>query len=358
MVSGRNDGKGPPPADEGDRGLLFGLSEDGEDAGESPGTPPGVDDPAPAIVAALAEIHAGQDRLEAALAALDAKLPADRGSGPGLAEGVTKIVEAAGRIARAAEFVAEIERTTGEAARFTNDTKEATGVLQAEAGKQIAGLKEGRRDLEKAVAELGSRAEGLKAREDALGKGIGELRALWKSVNERSGALASEARTLAKNYESWRAEAATHRQEMAALSRDLREGGARMEESVAKNAEGQLEISVKTLGNVRNFKDQNDRFMERFEAGGQALLETVRSEWTAAQRWAVPALAAALVLAVPSFVAVGAYAQSEFGFFSTFERKDAIERMLWRQYGHHVSSCSLTAQVRQRTVKCSFDVGG
>ena len=356
MASDRNDGKGPRRPDEGDRSLLIGLSEGGEEAGE--GAPLGAEDPPPGSAAALERIDARLGRLEAALAALDAKLQADGQSGSGLSEAVAKIVATAGEIARAAEAAAEIRRTTGEAARFTSDTKEATGVLQAEAGKQIAGLKEGRRDLDRAVAALKSREEGLKAREDALGKGIGELRALWKSVNERSRAVASEARSLAKSYESWREEAALHRHEMSALSKSLRDGGDKMGESVSKTAKSQLDISRRILGNVENFRGENDRFLERFAAGGEEVLGAIRRERKAVRRWTVPALSAALVMAVLSFPVLGSYAQSQFGVFDPYDDTNGWKQLMWDRHGGRVKACLIESERAGKVLRCGLRVDG
>ena len=91
--------------------------------------PPGAEDPPPGNAAGPEAIHACLGRVEAELVALNAKLQADGQSGAGLSEAVAKIVAAAGKSTEAAEAVAGIERSTGEAARFTSDTKEATGVL-------------------------------------------------------------------------------------------------------------------------------------------------------------------------------------------------------------------------------------
>ena len=93
------------------------------------------------------------------------------GPASGLSEAAAKIVAAAGKFTKAAEAVAGIERTTGEAARFTSDTKAAAHVLQTEAGKQVAVLKEAGRDLDRAVAALGSREEGSEGPRGCAGQG-------------------------------------------------------------------------------------------------------------------------------------------------------------------------------------------
>ena len=358
MASDRNDHKGPHRPDEGDRSLLIGLSEGGEDAGKGPGAPPGAEDPAPGSAAALEGIDARLGRLEAAVSALDAKFPADRGSGPGLSDAVAKIVAAAGKFTGAAEAVAGIERSTGEAARFTSDTKAAAHVLQTEAGKQVAVLKEAGRDLDRAVAALGSREEGLKAREDALGKGIGELRAVWKSADACSKAVASEARTLAKSYESWRTEAALHRHEMAALSKSLREGGDKMGESVSKTARSQLDISTRILGNVESFRGENESFLKRFAAGGEEVLGALRRERKAVRRWTVPALSAALVMAVLSFPVMGGYAQSQFGVFDAYDDSNGWKQLMWERHGGRVKACLIESERRGKILRCELRVDG
>ena len=351
MASGKNDGNGPHPADKGDRGLLIGLSEGDADAGERPDAPPRADEPPPEIAATLQRIDARLGRLEAAL-------EADRQSRSGLSEEVTQVVEAAGRIAGAAEAVAEIRRTTDAAARFTHDTKEATNVLHAEAGKQIAGLKEERGGLEKALAALQSRVEGLKAREDALGKGIGELRALWKSVREVLDQLASKTGTLSDNYEGWATGSEALRKEMASLSGALLQGDARMAESVAKNAEAQQTISAKTHRTVERFAEENDRLLERVGAAREDFLDALRQEAGRIRRWTVPALSAALVLAVPSFAAMGGYAQSQFGIFDAYDDTKGWKQFVWDRHGERVRACLLRSEQTGRVLACGLRVDG
>ncbi|MDE0175199.1 MAG: hypothetical protein OXI80_02220 [Caldilineaceae bacterium] len=351
MASGKNDGNGPHQSDESDRGLLIGLSEGGEDAAERPGDPPGTDEPPAGIAAAL-------ERIDARLGRLEVALEADRQSRSRLSEEVTQVVEAAGRIAGASDAVAEIKRTTDEAARFTHDTKEATNVLHAEAGKQIAGLKEERGDLEKALAALKSRVEGLKAREDALGKGIAELRALWKSVSETSAQLATQVQTLTNNYRSWKSEAAAHRKDMASLSEALLQGDARMAESVSRNAEAQQTISAKTHRTVERFAEENDRLLEHVGAAREDFLDALRAEAGRVRRWVVPALSAALVLAVPSFAAMGGYAQSQFGIFDAYDDTNGWKQFVWDRHGERVRACLLRSEQTGKVLACQLRVDG
>lgn len=175
-------------------------------------------------------------------------------------------------------------------------------------------------------------------------------------MSETSGQLATEVRTLANNYRSWKTEAAAHRKDMASLSEALRQGDARMAESVSRNAKAQLEVSSKTLGNVENFRKENDRLLERMGAAGEEFLDALRQESGRIRRWTVPALAAALVLAVPAFAAVGAYAQSEFRIFRPYDDTKGWKQGVWERHGEQVKACMLESRRENKAVRCSFDV--
>ena len=358
MTSGKSGDDGPPPADDEGRSLLFGWSKGGEEAGkggENPPQPPGSGSSAAApatvpagedvggsadpwdLAGALASLEANQQRILALLADLTSTLVSD-------GEGRSDLAEAARTIAGATEW--------------SNNIKAAMDAHLATVGRLLEGLKGERGDLAKVVAELKGREEGLKQQQETLDKGIQELRDLWKLVNERTLKIETAKKELAHYYKAWCSGAATMQENMIALSTLLRSSHARMQESVNNNVEAQLEISTRTLRNVRDFKKQNDGFLDRFDEGGKELLGAIRREWTDTRRWTVPALAAVLFVAVLSFPVLGAWAQSELGLFSSFEQKRAVERMLWNRYGHHVSTCSLRALEKQRTVRCSFDVRG
>ncbi len=358
MASGNNDGKGPRRADDDDRSLLFGLTDRGRDAGEAPGGRPENDEPPTEVAVVLEGIAATLGGVDARLSALEEMLAPERASGSRLSDVATQIVGASAKIARAAEDVAEIKRTTAEAARFTGDTKEAAGVLQSEAGNQIARLKEGRRELDVAVAELASLAKGLKAREDGLGAAIDGLRAVSKQVSGLSDKVAARLETLANNYSTWTEAATGHSQAIAALSKNLRDGGARIRQSVNETAESQLKISAKTLGNVEKFSRENESFLERFEAGGAAVLAAVRREREAMRRWVVPALSAALVVAVPSFAAVGAFAQSQFGVFDAYDDTNGWKQLMWDRHGGRVKACLIESERRRKVLRCELRVDG
>ena len=358
MASGNNDGKGPRRADDDDRSLLFGLTDRGRDAGEASGGRPENDEPPSEIAAALDGIAAALGGVDARLSTLEKTLAAERTPGPRLSDVVTQIVGASAKIARAAEDVAEIKRSTAKAEKFTSDSKEATGELHAAAGKQIAGLREGRRELEKAVAELASRAEGLKAREDALGAAVGDLRTLWQSSDEKVKEVVSGSQNIARWYKHLAGESETHRTAMSALSKDLRETGSEQLESATNNAAAQLKISAQTLGNVEKYARENESFLERFEAGGEAVLAAVRREREAIRRWVVPALSAALVVAVPSFAAMGGYAQSEFGVFDAYDDTNGWKQLMWDRHGGRVKACLIESERRRKVLRCELRVDG
>ncbi len=330
------DGPAPPPPSRREAGGASPQSPPASPAAPPPDAPPSGEAPAD-LAAALESVATAGRRLDAILDEATAVLASIREHAAGFEE---------------------MRRSVTEAAQFTGDTRAATAVLQAEAGKQIEGLKDGRAGLDRAVAALGSRAEGLKAGEGSLGEAVGEVRAVWKRASEVCEQLASETATLANNYRNWTSEAAAHREGMASLSQEIRQGGAGMRESVAKNTEAQLEISVKTLGNAEKFSRENGRFLKRFEANGDALLETVRREWAATRRWAVPALSAALILAVPSFAAVGALAQSEFRVFEPSDETDGWKQFVWDRHGERVRACLVESWRAEKVLGCRLRVDG
>lgn len=100
--------------------------------------------------------------------------------------------------------------------------------------------------------------------------------------------------------------------------------------------------------------ETGDAFLERFDAGGKEVLEAFQKEWKRARGWTVPLLAGALVLALLTAPLMGALGQSEFGLFTTFAEKGAVERMLWNRHGRGLVDCSLRAVTTGRVVRCSF----
>ena len=366
MASGKSGGGGRGPADDEGRKLLFGLPTESEDSEAEPRSPsrrpagapasasaPPVsgDDPGPRsaadgspadLAAAIRSVAAGQRRLEATLAEATVALSEAREIGSGFAA---------------------LKQAVERASEFANNVKAANEAHLQAAGAQIGGLKEGRADIEKLVAALKLREEGFAKHREAMDKGIGALRTLWKTVDDRSRklddrsvALETAARTLADNYKDWTDGSEALRKEMESLSEALLQGGARMAESVAKNAEAQLKISVKTLGNVAEFKEANDGFMERFDAGGEALLGAIRREWTATRRWTVPSLTAALVVVALSFPVLGAWSQSEFGMFGAYDDTGGLKQAVWDRQGELIEECIEASRDRGRPVGCRLRI--
>ncbi|MCY4548079.1 MAG: hypothetical protein OXC28_06915 [Defluviicoccus sp.] len=252
--------------------------------------------------------------------------------------------------------LAELKRTIESASAWSSSIRAINDKLQQAVGSDLRAVEAGRLDLGKVVAALKLREEGLKEQHEAIDKGVDALRALWKSADQRLKELTSKTQALADRYEAFTTESKAHRTAIAALSRDLRDGGADLRESVTKNRQAQFAILERTLGNVREFKEQNDGFLERLDESGEALLEAIRREWTATRRWAVPALAAALVLAVPSFAVVGAYAQSEFRIFRPYDETRGWRQGVWESHGETVKNCMLESLRTKRVVRCGFDV--
>lgn len=307
----------------------------------APETPP--PHPVPAELAAALESGAAAGRrLEARLAEVTAALAAIREIGSGLAE---------------------LKQTIEAASEFANNVKAANEAHLEAAGAQIWGLKEGRADIEKLVAALELREEGLKKQQEAIDKNIGSLRTLWKNIDDRStklddrsAKLESAAGTLASNYSTWTDGLATHEERMAALSTLLESGNVELRESVAKNVRAQFDILERTLGNVRKFKEANDGFLERFDAGGEALLGAIRREWTATRRWTVPSLTAALVVVALSFPVLGAWSQSEFGMFEAYDDTDGLKQAVWDRQGELIEECIEASREHGRPVGCRLRI--
>ena len=354
MSVGNGDGGGPAPPDDEDRGLLRGLPGDGEGSQTEPRSPPrrpggaappaSGDDPDPRsaaagspadLAAALESLAAGQRRIEAQLGEALAALSEVREAGPDFAE---------------------LKRTIETATDWTNNIKAGTEELLASASKMIEGQKGARRSLDEVVGQQRTLVDGLKQERQALDKGLGALRALWKTVDERLEELATGNRERTDRYRAWTDEAAAHRQQMAALSKHLRSSGPQLLQSVTENREAQLDISLKTFANVREFKTLSDRLLDRLDEGGKKLLAAIRREWTDTRRWTVPALSAMLILAVPSFAAVGAFAQSQFGVFDPYDDTDGWKRGVWTRHGRQVKECLIEAGRKRAVVRCSFDV--
>ena len=298
------------------------------------GAPPSGRSPAD-LAAALESVAAGQRRLD------------------GMLDEATRV------LAEVRAFAAGVEalcRSVKEAAEFTGNTRAATAALQAEAGNQIERLKDGKAAFDRAVAEFGTRAEGLRVLEGALKNRAGELRALWKEAGERSKQLNSEIAALANNYRYWKAEAAAHRKDMAALARVIRDDGAGMRESVARNAKAQREISLTTMDNVEKFARENAVFMQGIGAAREDFLDALRAEAAHLRRWTVPSLSAALVAVGLSFPVLGAWSQSEFGLFAAHDDTGGVKERVWTRHGALIEECIDASRDHGRPVGCRLRI--
>ena len=359
MTSGTRDG--PGPADEQGRRLLLGDPKEDEspEAEPLPRRPAGASAPSsPAAASAAKDGPASQSAGDGSPADLAATLESLDSGQRRLEAKLADVTAALSEVREAGPTLAQLERMIEEASEWINGAKGTAGDLFAVMGKHNTGLRDGRRDLNEVVEGLKIREKGLEKLEDALAKGVGELRALWKSVGERLEELASGNRERTDHYKAWTGEAAVHRQEMATLSEDLRSSGADMRESVTKNAKAQLDISVRTLGNVREFKTQNDRFLERFDEGGKELLGAIQREWTATRRWTVPAMAAAMVVVALSFPVLGAWAQSELGVFDAYDDTKGWKQFVWDRHGERIKGCILASRRTGKAIGCGLQVDG
>ena len=364
-----NSGDEPPPEDE-DRSLLFGSPKEGAEpagdrqkprqAGAGASSPPSRTSPP-----AAETVAEPSDPAEPSGAAE----PSDAVQRRMLALQENQSAMLAGLAARAADLAAAARTITeqaegiGAATEWVNDIKAAISEILASTGKQIEGLKSGQSDLDAALAQLKILQEGLAKVEGSLG-------ATAKGLERRSSELGAVKQELARYYEAWTAEAKTGLAEMKALSKRLDAGDHmvtrleelqkgwtdQMEESIGANSTAQRAAAEKTAGNVAQLATTNTEFLRSFAAArGQALREA-RQEWTRIRRWTVPALAIALVLAVPLFAVAGALGQNEFGFFDPYDDTGGWKDGVWNRYGKQVQDCMLNSWRTNQAIECSFDV--
>ena len=374
MTPGNKDRDGPPPADDEGRSLLFGWSKEDEEAGEGreqPSPPPaGASSAAPP-----ATVPAARD------AADTEALPDLAGTLASLAAGQRHILAMLGDIAAAdgegragvaeiARMIADMKQMTTATSEWTNQTKSVTHTLHAAAGQQIEGLKGGQRDLRAVAAELKIREEGIAGRLETFGKAVRELDTLLKGLDRRSSELGALKQELAEYYDRWTAALEPVLEQMATLSERLDAGDhmvtrfekqARswtetMAKSMGTNAAEQRAAAEQTSGNVGKLAEAGDAFLERFDAGSREALAFFRREWRSTRRWTVPLLAAALVLAAPSFAVLGAMGQREFVVFKPYDDTEGWKQGVWKRHGMQVKGCLLAAGRTKSVFRCSFDV--
>ena len=367
MNSTNHDENESPPSEDEDRSLLFGPPKEGTEpagGGEKPrgprasaSSPPSrTSPPAAEAVAdpsdpagragAVASSDAVQRRILALLENLEEKIASPAADETDPAAAARTIAE---QIAAATEWV--------------NDIKAAISAVLASTGKQIKGLKSGQHDLDAALARLKNLGEGL----DRV---VQALDATAKGLDRRSSELKAVKQELARYYGAWTTEAKTCRGEMKALSTRLDAGDHmvtrlersigpwtdRMEQSIGANSAVQRAAAAKTAGNVKQLATTGTEFLKDFDTARGEALKEARQEWTRIRRWTAPALAAALVLAAPSFAVVGAVGQSEFGVFDPYDDTGGWKEEVWKLYGEPIQDCMLDSKRTTQVIKCSIDV--
>ena len=364
-----DENESPPPEDE-DRRLLFGVPKEGPEpagdrqkpraSGASASPPPSRTSPPAAETVAEPPDPAGRAGAAASPDAVQRRMLALQEDQSAMLAG---LAARAADLATAARTITEQAEGIGAATEWVNDIKAAISEILASTGKLIEGLKSGQQDLDAALAQLKILQEGLAKVEGSLG-------ATAKDLDRRSSDLEAVKQELAKYYRAWTAEAKTSLAEMKALSKRLDTGDhmvTRLEESIGPwtdqveksigaNSAAQRAAAEKTAANVAQFATTGTEFLRDFAAArGQALREA-RQEWTRIRRWTVPALAIALVLAVPLFAVAGALGQTEFGFFDPYDDTGGWKQGVWERHGQKVKDCMLTSWRAEQTIECSFDV--
>ena len=367
MNSTNNNGNEPPPSEDEDRSLLFGPPKEGTEAvggREKPRGPRASASPPPSRTSPPAAEAVAEPSDPAGRAGPVASSDAVQRRMLALLEDLKKKV--AGPAADATDPAAAV-RTIAEqiaaATEWVNSTKAAISDLLASTGKQIEGLKSGQKDHDAALARL-------KLQEKELNKVVQALDATAKDLNQRSLELKTVKQELATYYGDWTAKAKISLAEMKTLSKRLDAGDhmvtrleglqkgwtERMEKSIGANSAAQRDAAEKTAGNVTQLATTGTEFLKDFATARGAALKEARQEWTRIRRWTVPALALALVLAVPLFVVAGALGQSEFGVFDPYDDTGGWKEEVWKLYGEPIQDCMLDSKRTTQVIKCSIDV--
>ena len=118
----------------------------------------------------------------------------------------------------------------------------------------------------------------------------------------------------------------------------------------------QRSAAEQTSDAVKELVSEGSAFLKAFAEGREAALEGIKREWTRTRRWTAPALAAALVLAAPSFAVVGAVGQSEFGVLEPYDDTRGWKEGVWKRHGEQVKDCMGKSLRAKQVIRCSFDV--
>ena len=369
MNPSNNNGNEPPSEDE-DRSLLFGPpKEETEPAGDgqkprrsgaSATSPPTRTSPAAAEAAAQPPDPAGRagpaTSSEAVLQQILALLEDQSATLAGMAAR-----EAA--LAKAVQTLTEQAKEIAAATEWVNGIQATASTVFASTGKQIEGLKSGQQNLDAALAQL-------TVLKDRLDKVVQALDVTAKGLDLRSSELQTVKQDLAGYYQAWTAEAKTSLAEMKALSKRLDAGDhmvtrleksigpwtERMEKSIGANSAAQRDAAGKTAGNVTQLATTGSEFLDKFATARGEALKEARQEWTLIRRWALPALAIALVLAAPSFAVVGAVVQNEFGIIEPYDETLGWKDGVWNRYGKQVQKCMSNSYRTGQVIECRFDV--
>ena len=364
-----NNGNEPPPEDE-DRSLLFGSPKEGTEpagqrqkprrSGASATSPPTRTSPPAAEAAPQPPDPVGRAGPAASSDAVLQQILA-------LLQDLEKKV--AGPAAREADLAKEARTSTeqadriGTATKWVNDIKAAISEILASTGKQIEGLKSENKLLFAALARL-------KLQERKLDRVVQALDATAKDLDRRSSDLQTVKQDLAKYYGDWTDEAKTSLAEMKALSERLDAGDhmvtrleksigpwtQRIEESIGANSAAQRDAAAKTAGNVTQLATTGSQFLKEFATARGEALKKARQEWTLIRHLTIPALAIALVLAMPSFGVVGAVVQSKFSIFEPSDETLGWKQEVWDRHGKQVHDCMVDSYRTKQAIRCSFDV--
>ena len=256
------------------------------------------------------------------------------------------------------------------ATEWANNIKAGTEHLLETNSKLIEGLDSGRGDLDKTIAEIQIQKDSLGEQLTSFDKGMQELRGLWKRVDERTHALEKVEKELAGHYKNWTVGGTGFRRDINALSERLgkvdeivgriREAQDAWTEKASEvletDAEAHRLASEEVSSDVDKLRIAGQDFMEELRGYGAATYVDIEKKQNWIRRWAMPALAAVLLVSAPSFAMVGALGQSEFGVFDAYDDTGGWKQFVWNRHGRQIQACMNKSRQTRKVIACGLKV--
>ena len=366
MTSGNDDRDRPAPPEGEDRSILFGERGGGRTSRPSRERAAGPAAPEsrapPELAATLADLASGQRRILALQEDFDKKI-------------------AAAPDGQETRAFAEAVQRIGEATEWANSIKAAIDAHLATVGRLIAGLKGGQGNLDGTAAALKGREEGLgrqlkgfAGQLAAIAGHLQQLDEIRTDLQRRTSDLATVKQELAGYYKNWTDSSADFRRDINALSERLGEGDGivkriRREQDawtgiasqvLETNAEAHRRAGEEVSANAGKLAQAGNAFLHDLRVLRTDILVGLEKEQESAdrwrRRWAMPGLTALFLLAAPTFLAMGAFGQSELGVFDAYDDTRGWKQFVWDRHGEQVRDCMIQSRRTGKVVGCRLKV--